>query len=104
MLYILPINIVVLDEYTRSTLVHCVSCLELVYPPPLPGKTEFCHIGTEMLVERFCLNDCLRYVDQFKDAVVVHEMASDSISVVTELGLWLTESMVKSITFYDIPS
>jgi hypothetical protein len=48
-----------------------------------------------MFVEHFCLNDCLRYVDQFKGGGVVHEMASDSIAVVTELGLWLTESMVK---------
>jgi len=74
--------------------VHCMSCLELVCPPPPPGKTEFCHIVTEMFVEHFCLNDCLRYVDQFKDAVV-HELASDSIAVVTELGLWLTEAMVR---------
>jgi hypothetical protein len=43
-----------------------------------------------MFVEHFCLNDCLRYVDRFMDAVV-YEMASDSIAVVTELGLWLTE-------------
>jgi hypothetical protein len=74
--------------------VHCLSFLELVYPLPLPRKTEFCHIVTEMFVEHFCLNDCLRYVDQVKGAVV-HEMASDSVALVTELDLRFTESVVK---------
>jgi len=78
--------------------VHCLSCLRLVYPPRLVGKTEFRHIVTEMFVEHYCSNDCLCYVQQCKGAVL-HEMASDSVALVTELDLWIAESVVKVLHF-----
>jgi hypothetical protein len=83
--------------------VHFLLCLESVYPPPLPGKTEilpYCH----RTVRRALLFEWLTALcDQFMDSVV-YKVASDSVALFTELRLWLTEWMVKSVTFYDIPS